>query len=532
MPSKLVELEIARPGVFGVNSAASGDIMPKEYSVKSHNIVFSEEGYPEARRGSQRLHASALTGETVRQIYTTPVDGDSNTIFSTETKIYRKPAGAPVDITGTLTTPTAGNWKFVNLNDEVFCFQLGHVAGKLSPIDTGTFVNATFTGTEAPTGSGTAVTDALAAFGRLWLLEGDTLRYSSLLLPEDFDPTGGDAGFFNLRATMLSGSDKPVALAEFNGNLIVLNQNSVTVWAYPFNPNATSGTEPMQVIETIGGVGCIARDSVQHTQNDLVFLSEQGITSLSRVVQEKSMPIQRHSDNIRKEVLDMIRSGTMENIWSAYVPANGMYMFGSADDAYSFMIDLKAPLPDGSYRATMWFKLIKTMSVIPQEDLLSSDEVWNSLYIADEEGYLSQVRGFNDYTPSSGVGGDSYLLTYESAWTAIIDELENNIKIPKKVGVVIKGTGEQPFTINLAFDYGDFISSKAKGGVASLSFPSNYNVATYINGTYGGGQGIRQTNVPGFGAGRIMKVLLTSTVNGDLISIQRISIKSKIGKQG
>jgi len=128
MPSRLVELEIARPGVFGVNTAASGDVMPKEYSVKADNFVFSDEGYMESRHGSLRTHASSLT-ETVRQIFVTKDEpGNDLTIFATETKIYRKTTGAPVDISGTITTPTAGNWKFINLNNDIYGYQVGHAA--------------------------------------------------------------------------------------------------------------------------------------------------------------------------------------------------------------------------------------------------------------------------------------------------------------------------------------------------------------------------------------------------------------------
>ena len=537
MPSKLVELEIARPGVWGVNTAASGDIMPKEYSVKSTNLVFSDEGYPEARRGSRRTHATGVTG-TVRQIFTTPEDGVEYTFFSTETKIYRKNGSVNVDVTGSITTPTAGNWKFVNVNGEVFGFQDGHPAIYMSNVAAGTFIDAVFLGSDKPLTNGDNVQDALSAFGRLWVLDGDKMRYSSPLLGLDFynvgDATGGeDAGFFNLRASYLKGGDIPRALAEFNGNIVVLAKLSLTVWENPWNPNDNvTNVPPMGILESVGGVGAIARDSVQHTQNDLVFLSDQGITSLGRVVQEKSMPLRRHSDNVRKDVNDMIRSSDMTKVWSVYHESKGVYIFGAGDHDDCYMIDMSGELPDGSFRVTTWVKTIYTMGSLPQDSLTVNDDVWANLLMSDEASYLSRVKGFKDHSDlATGIAGDSYDLEYESAWTAIVEELENYLKFPKKVGVVLKGSGLTAFTVNLAFDYNGFVTSKGKNGSVTLSIPSTYGTATYGTATYGTATSIKESKVMGFGSGRIMKINFKTTVDGDSVSLQRITLKAKIGKQ-
>lgn len=531
MPSKLVELEIARPGVFGVNTSASGDVMPKEYSVKSTNLVFADEGYPEARRGSRRTHTTPVTG-TVRQISTTAEDGVEYTIFTTETKIYRWNGSTNTDITGTVTAFTDGNWKFATLNGEIFGFQSGAPAIKLANIASGTFVDATITGDVPPATSGSAVTDVISAQGRLWVLDGDYLRYSESLAGDAWLASNG-AGFIDLRSSYLKGGAIPVALAEFNGNLIVLAKKHITIWSNPNNPNGTlPGVAAMQIVETIGGVGCIARDSVQYTANDMVFLSDQGITSLGRVVQEKSMPLKRHSDNIRGNVTDLIRSSDMSKVWSVYHESKGVYLFGSGDHPECYMIDLSGQLPDGSYRVTTWVKTVHTMGVLPQDSLSASDDVWANLFIADEASYISRVKGYLDHSDNAtGLTGDTYLIEYESAWTPIVEELENYLKFPKTVGVVIKGQGTQTFTVNLAFDYGGFITAKGKDGTVTLSVPSTYGTAKYGTATYGSATSIKEKRVMGFGSGRIIKINYQTTVNGNSVSIQRISMKAKIGKQ-
>jgi hypothetical protein len=553
MPSRLVEFEIARPAVYGVNTSASGDVMPKEYAVKAQNLVISEEGYAESRRGSRVLHSDTLrfisslgTDQRVRQIFqTTDQNGDDLTIFSTENAVYKIDGAVVTDITGTMTTPTAGNWKFVNLNDEIIGFQKGHIACIMTNPASGTFANATLTGSEAPVNTTSSVVqDVLGAFGRLWVLEGDQLRYSSLLAPTDFDPTGGDAGAFDLNASYLSGDDIPMALAEFNGNLVVLARNNITIWANPWNPNGTGAgygggyggvpTDPaMSIIENITSIGCVARDSVQHTQNDLVFLTEQGVTTLSRVVQEKSMPISRLSDNMRSDVIEMLRcSATNACIWSVYHESKGLYIFGSASFERCFTLDMSGQLPDGTHRMTTWEKQITTMAIQPQANLTADDDGWESMFISDQDNYLSYVTGFKDYNNYAGDAGSSYDILYESAWTAILDEFQNNIKMPKKIGVVLKGTGSQAYHLNIAFDYGDYVDSREKTGVSVLANVSRYGIATYSGtGIYGSASEIKLSTVSGFGKGRIMKIRVQSTVDGFLVGLQRISINAKLGRQ-
>jgi len=55
--------------------------------------------------------------------------------------------------------------------------------------------------------------------------------------------------------------------------------------------------------DTVEGVGCVARDSVQHTGTDIVFLSDSGVRSFGRVIQEKSMPMRDISRNVRNDLV-------------------------------------------------------------------------------------------------------------------------------------------------------------------------------------------------------------------------------------
>ena len=99
----------------------------------------------------------------------------------------------------------------------------------------------------------------------------------------------------------------------------------------------------------IEGVGCIARDSVQNTGTDLLFLSNSGVRSLSRVIQEKSTPIGDVSINVRDELSDIISSEPNDDIKSVYSEQNAFYLlsFPSSEAIYCF--DMRGKLENGGF---------------------------------------------------------------------------------------------------------------------------------------------------------------------------------------
>ncbi len=55
--------------------------------------------------------------------------------------------------------------------------------------------------------------------------------------------------------------------------------------------------------DTVAGIGCIARDSIQGTGKDVLFLSNSGVRSFARTVIEKSVPIGDLSKNVRSDFM-------------------------------------------------------------------------------------------------------------------------------------------------------------------------------------------------------------------------------------
>ena len=122
----------------------------------------------------------------------------------------------------------------------------------------------------------------LASFGRLWVAKDTVVYWSDLLIGAAW--TGGSTGSIDVSKVWADGSDTITGLAAHNGFLIIFGKTQIIIYQGAEDP-AT-----MSLADTIVGSGCIATDTIQATGNDLFFLSNEGVRSFNRTIQEKSMP--------------------------------------------------------------------------------------------------------------------------------------------------------------------------------------------------------------------------------------------------
>jgi hypothetical protein len=257
MPKSLLPLTVSAPGFFGLNTQNAGSVLPVGWSTKAENCIFDEVGRLASRKGSQRLNATVVTSTPrIRQVHEY-IDASGNTlnIFAADNKIYKEVSGTMTDISGTITTPTGDDWQFANFNGTCVGYQASHAPIVLTTTG-GTFANAS--GTQH---NGNMV---LSAHGRLWTALSNTLYYSDLLTN---NYTGGSSGTFDLAKFWPNGMDEAVALAEFNGLLLVFGKHSIIVYE---NADDVSN---MAIVEGIDGIGCPYRDSIASVGNDIIFAS-------------------------------------------------------------------------------------------------------------------------------------------------------------------------------------------------------------------------------------------------------------------
>lgn len=502
MPKKLVPLTIQAPGFFGLRTQQKGDILPPGWATVLENIVFDDVGRIASRKGTKQLNGTVVTSSpTIRQVHEY-IDnaGATLTIFAADNKIYKEVSGTMTDISGTITTPTADSWQFTNFNDWCVGFQTGH-----API-----VITSTAGSFADSGGTQYNGDmVLAMGGRLWTVLDSTLYYSDLLI-NNF--TGGSSGTFDLAKFWPNGMDEAVALADFNGFLVVFGKNSIIIYE-----NADDVAN-MTIVEGINGIGCIARDSVQVVGTDIMFLSNTGVRSLGRVIQEKSMPITDVSKNVRDELVSRAVTETATNIKSVYHPTDGFYLLSLPTAGYSYYFDLKFPNPDGSLKVATW-------DVAPTAMNYTQGRVTN---VAVTAGYLSTYTAYMDEDDNTGANGNTYTCTYESAWNDLGEEVGNYLKIPKSFSVLASGTPSVDVTFKWAYDYEDVFYTKplAYQGEA----PAQYGIAQYGVDTYSSMGTFERKRGSMTHTGQVLKVGVTFEIEDFSFAIQRIDVLSKLGR--
>ena len=504
MPKPLIPLSVQSPGFMGLNTQNSGGVLPTGWATKLENFVYDNIGRLASRKGYQNVNASAISGTPTIQSQHEYIDASGNSlhIFAAGNKIFKNVGGTITDISGTITTPTADNWQFANFNGSCVGYQEGH-----NPI-----VLTTVAGSFADAG-GTMYDGnmVLSAGGRTWTVFNNTLYYSDLLI---HNYTGGSSGSFDLSLYWPNGMDEAVALAEFNGFLVVFGKESIIIYAN-FDDPASS----MSIVEGIDGIGCIARDSVQNIGKRLLFLSSTGVRSLGRVIQEKSTPLGDVSQHVRDAVLDAATNETSE-IKSVYNRVDWFYLLSFPSRGVSYYFDLKFPNQDQTLKATTW--------ALAPYSLLYTDSL--DMYMGFDDGFINIYQGYSDNKSYDSTASTEYSVDYEGVWNDFGDQVSSLIKIPKKGSVLAAGVQGGILTLKWAFDYMDQWSQK------SLQFndvtTSQYGISQYGIDTYSGSIEFERVQGPLSKSGQVMKLGLQAPVKDTQFALQRIDVLAKIGRIG
>lgn len=510
-------MNISPPGFFGLNTERKGGLLPEGWCTVGNNCVIDKSGRVAARKGHRRTNTTAITSSPDVKSIHEYIDGAGNSVVicAAGNAIYSRTTTTLTDISGTITTPTADNWKFVNFNGNCVGFQTGHTPIVMTSTG-GSFANITLSGTQQPSSTTDNVT---AAFGRLWAIDGTDLKYSDALTNSAWNSV------FDLSTVWLSGMDEGIAVEEFNGHLVIFGTHSIVVYNNPWNPtgSGTLDTSQMSLVENIDGVGCIARDSIQQVGNDIIFLSNTGVRSLGRTIQEKSMPLRDLSRN-NKADLEISVSGAINNsdIKSTYSQKEGMYLLSipNVNDTTGviYYFDLRQTLEDGSSRMMKWDMYLTAMST----------DLNNNTYFGTP-GYLSEYIGYNDAVDADGTGGSTYSLEYEGPWNVMKEDYSDFLKILKKAGLIVYGASNTTIVFKWAFDFRDVFTSRTIT-VPTSGTLAEFGIAEFGIGEFGGGSAYSNVRTSMSKNGRVIKFGIQTTVNGLEVAIQQIAIQAKLGK--
>jgi len=503
----LVPLSLVGPGFAGLNTQTSSTIMGPEWASEAQNMVFDDSGRPAARKGWTSQTSTAITGTPeIEQLFEyVDLDGTLTIISAANDKLWSG-VSSFTDITGSLTV-TANNWQFANFYGDVYALQAGHDLVKWS--GTGNFAAVSPSAGSVPDGN-----CLLAAFGRLWgtSADGQTLKYSVLLDGDDWGSIG--SGSFNFAQVWGDGLDTIQALAAFNNYLVIFGKRHVIL--LQDDSGSTLGLDPnnARVSDTIIGVGCLARDSVQNVDgDDLVFLSYAGVQSIRRVIQAKGNPKRDVSRNVRDELMKLVYDVDADTIRSTYNPREGFYLLLLPSQNYIWCFDTRVSLEDGSWRVTRW------NSFIPSALLTRNDR--ETLYSTS----VGKIFKYSNYLDNTA----SYRLIYHSGWLVVNEQVADRMKILKRLASILFIGGNTSVIFKWGFDFQKLLNSVTKNTVIGDS-GGEWGLAEWGEDEFGSGTGLNEFEVPAWGTGQFIKIGVEAIIDNTQVAIQQLQLFTKVGR--
>lgn len=526
MPTNMLPININRPGVAGINTEQAGAILPAVWATELDNAVFDAAGRPSARKGWLPLTQTPGVDKVKRIHEYWTADGVSEVIYSTDSDIY-KDTGAATSIEGALGV-TDGNIKFVNFNDKVIAFGIG-AAGVPAVYTTSVFASITVN-------SGTAPTSRIgtSAFGRLWGVDvdGKTIRYSALLDETRWDEADG-GGFIDMSQVWPSGQDNITAIEEFQGDLIIFGSYNTVVWTDGVGSSLGILPSNLYVSDTIPGSGALTQFGITRAAGDLWVLTNTGITGLGRELVQRSTPINNISRNVQTELNEAVdNEADIDLITLEYNPQDSLVILVLPDGERQFVFDTRAPLEEGSYRATTWTSLLQTASYVR-----FNRKMYGSF--KDTDGVVMTNEGSED-------NNETFSFTYFSGWLELGEEIDKNLKFVKRLASFVFIEKNVIVTYSLQYDFGlksVVTQAAATGGVSSEwgSFEWGDNGVYDINdplavagtdwGQWSGNIALRTIDVQSGGSGQYIRVGLTVDTNSGGFALQQLNLYAKLGRQ-
>lgn len=511
MSEQLLTTTIQAPGFMGLNLQDSSVSLENGYATVATNCVIDKFGRIGARKGWSPAHSAlaALTGFNVKAIAEL-IDnsGNSYIVAAGHSKLFKLVGTTLSELTygggGTAPTITDDNWQMAPLNGCLYLYQAGHTPLVFDPaVSTTTYKRISEkTGYLGTVQSNNCV---ISAYGRTWSANNSadksTVQFSDLLSGHVLNT--GTSGTLDVSQVWPAGSDEIIALAAHNNFLIIFGRRQILVYANATDPNNIT------LSDTITGVGCFARDSVAKTGSDIVFLSDTGVRSLMRTIQEKSAPMREISLNVKDSLVAYLNSEAAADIRSVYSDKDAFYLLSlpAANTVYCF--DMRGQLPNGAAKTTTWDNITPTAFFYTR----------NKDLLVGQESYIGKYQNSLDNT-------STYKLKY---YTNYFDfGSPTALKILKKINMTFVGGNGADVIVKYGFDFSpSYISRIVELGNVSVA---EYGVAEYNIGQYTAGIVFDNQKIHASGSGNVVQLGLETDINNFEISLQKLDCYVKAGR--
>jgi hypothetical protein len=511
---QLQTVSVVSPGFYGLNTQDSSVTLSSNFALAADNCIIDKFGRLGARKGWEQKttdgvdELSNLNIEMLAEHIN--ADDTSVTLSAGNQKLFTGGVDAVLtDVTPAAYAISANNWKVATLNDHALIVQEAHETLVYTESDAPNVQKlADYTGVAQAYGA-SYPRDVLAAYGRFWAHDGSNVYWTTDIADTAFPAfSGGTSGFLNIAAVLPNNVDTVTAIAAHNDFLIIFCSRNIVIYSGANNPLGD-----FQLSDVIAGVGCVARDSVQSTGGDLIFLSDTGVRSLGRLLQEKSLPMRDLTRNVRDDLIgamatEFALAGSYNKVRSVYSEINAFYLVSFPSTSTVYCLDMRQALEDGSSRVTTWS--VKTTAFLRTRT--------RNLLLGKQNG-IGLYGGYLDNT-----------IQYRMKYSSNFMDMENSsmTKMVKKVSITVIGGSGQDFIIKTGYDYLG----------ANFSYPftinegvgSEYGVGEYGIAEYTAGVLIDRVNAQVQGSGKVIQIGFEANVEGSEISVQKLDMFVKTGR--
>ena len=505
MAQELKSINLVAPGFKGINTEDSPLSQDPSFAETADNAVIDKRGRIAARKGLNvtTTNKTQLGSDSLSAIKEFRDDLGNTKVFSVGNNKILSGTTTLADETPGSYTISADDWKMVNFNDSIYFFQRAHEPLVYDNSGAAVIKLSTVSGASGLV-SAMYGNEVLAAYGRLWTADfatdKSTIYWSDLLTGLKW--SGGSSGSIDIAKVWPDGYDEIVALAAHNNLLIIFGKRSIVVYSGADDP------ANMTLSDTVSGIGCVGRDTVQYTGSDVIFLSQTGLKSFGRTIQEKSMPISSLSGTITTDIVQLINEAN-EVYKSVYYPEANFYLLTFTNQNMTYCFDIRGTLENGSYRVTRW----------PGTSFTCYERKDNGDLLVGSAQGIGQYTGFQD-------NGSSYSFKYFSPELSFGDP--SKLKFLKKIRpTVVGGSG---LDVLLKWDY-DFGSSYNTSIITLRDqAKAEFGLDEYTVGQYSDGILTSKDAVNTNGSGGTLSIGMETSINGNELSIQEINVLALVGK--
>jgi len=515
MTAQLQPVNLVAPGFRGLNLAQAGSILSPEFATQAENCRVDKAGRLAARKGYSDITSTDITANApVKTLFDyRQKDGTVELIVAWDGGIANDAADPEGnDISGAV-TDADGRWWFQNFNDNVYGFQDG-----LTPVEytgAGNFTAITAVSGTLPTSTRGV---ALAAFGRLWVLDtdGQTIKYSALLDPTRWATADG-GGSIDMTSVWAEGMDVVTAISAYNGQLVVFGERHIIFWSD--GQGGQLGIQPndMYVNDVVTGTGCLTQWSVQSVgDTDMLFLGRNGVQSIVRVVESASNPVRSLSKNVRNDILDKVIPLTdIDTISSTYNPLDGFYLLTIPGDT-TFCFDQRYPFRDEEGDL---LNIITTWSLAPVA-WLTREETFDL--------YLGDTFGVGTYRTNSLDGTETFRFVYQSPWLQLGEQFADRLKLLKRIGSILFVNNDTEIVYRWEVDF-DVGSLRSRSVSVDADATSEWGLGEWAEDEWSGGLSLRIIKLPARQTGQYFRLGVEADISGEF-AIQQLELFTKIGR--